>query len=161
MSYTVTHLEKPAGVNVYPGVTGMTASWTQVVGASGYKVTVSGDNKEQQFTETDGTIHIKSGLVPDTEYTLRIVAVAGDLDGPATVTTFTTGTGDTPPASTPPVDTPPVNTTKPVAESTGMSRGRMAAIIVAISLALMLLIGLIVYMTRPAPQSPLHTSNVM
>ena len=82
------------GVDLTAGVESLAVSWAPVIGAGGYKVQWKSESDGQDYdpdrrqattrvTATDpGTSHTISGLVPGTEYTVRVIAIRPVGDGP-------------------------------------------------------------------------------
>ena len=79
-----------AGVTVTPGVESLIVSWTAVTDANGYKVQWKSGGQDYDATTRQGrvsgadtTSDTIPGLIPDTEYTVRVIATkAGSADSP-------------------------------------------------------------------------------
>ena len=78
------------GVTVTPGVESLIVSWTAVTDANGYKVQWKSGGQDYDATTRQGrvsgadtTSYTIPGLIPGTEYTVRVIAtLAGTADGP-------------------------------------------------------------------------------
>ena len=83
-------LEQVTGVTTAPGDETLTIGWTAVAGAGGYKLqwksgtqeysATSSDNRQATISSGTTTSHEFTGLINDTEYTVRIAATHSDTD---------------------------------------------------------------------------------
>ena len=77
---------KVTGVEIEPGVEQLEVSWAAISDAHGYKVQwksgTQGYNEERQAVigSGDATTHTITGLIADTEYTIRVIATKDNAD---------------------------------------------------------------------------------
>ena len=108
--------DQVANVVVTPGQTQLTVEWDPVQGATQYKVQWKSGTQDyaanRQMLVDTGTRHVIEDLTADTDYTVRVIAVVGGNDGPAS--SEETGT----PTSTPTRPPRPTTPTTPSTPST-------------------------------------------
>ena len=78
-------LDKISGVNVNPGIDFVDISWNHHDDIDHYALTVNGET----YIQMDNSITI-TNLTPDTDYSLRLISVAGELQSPAYIDHFKT-----------------------------------------------------------------------
>ena len=70
-------IRKPKEINIYPGITSVSASWDPNPAADIFTVNIQGQNVNLSGTTDKNRVYIPDGLIPNTDYTITVIAQSG------------------------------------------------------------------------------------